>query len=181
MPSTGSSSAVRSLQGQVAAARRWGRDSLDLDRDYAAERLAEHVAKVVDAAPPLDRGSAGSHRRVASGWCHMSAPTLPTARMFHEARDQDQARHDPDHLIRETHAVFDRFGVQVSPGRVIKLVRTYVRRVQGDGVVFADYLAQVAVGEHQRRLVADELSRVTAYVDPTGESAVNNVVRGGTR
>jgi len=53
MPSTRSSSAVRSLQGQVAAARRWGRDSLDLDRDYAAERLAEHVAKVVAQAPPL--------------------------------------------------------------------------------------------------------------------------------
>ncbi len=111
----------------------------------------------------------------------MTAPALPAARMFHEVRDGDQARLDPDRLIRETHAVFNRCGVSVSPGRVIKLVRTYVRRVQGDGVVFADYLAQVAVGEHQRRLVADELRRVTAYVDTTGESAVNNVVRGGTR
>ncbi len=111
----------------------------------------------------------------------MSAPTLPTTRMHDEVRDGDQARLDPDRLIRETHAVFNRCGVSVSPGRVIKLVRTYVRRAQGDGVVFADYLAQVAVGEHQRRLVADELRRVTAYVDPTGESAVNNVVRGGLR
>jgi len=111
----------------------------------------------------------------------MTAPALPAARMFHEARDQDQARLDPDHLIRETHAVFNRCGVSVSPGRVIKLVRTYVRRVQNTDIGFADYLAQVAVGEHQRRLVADELRRVTAYVDPTGESAVNNVVLGGTR
>jgi len=111
----------------------------------------------------------------------MTAPALPAARMFHEVRDQDQARLDPDHLIRETHAVFNRCGVSVSPGRVIKLVRTYVRRVQGDGVVFADYLAQVAVGEHQRRLVAHELRRVTAYADTTGETAVNRVMRGGTR
>ena len=111
----------------------------------------------------------------------MSAPTLPTTRMHDEVRDQDQARLDPDHLIRETHAVFNRCGVSVSPGRVIKLVRTYVRRVQNTDIGFADYLAQVAVGEHQRRLVADELRRVTAYVDPTGESAVNNVVLGGTR
>ncbi len=111
----------------------------------------------------------------------MTTPALPATRMFHEVRDQDQARLDPDHLIRETHAVLNRCGVSVSPGRVIKLVRTYVRRVQGDGIGFADYLAQVAVGEHQRRLIADELRRVTAYVDPTGESAVNNVVRGGTR
>ena len=53
MPSIGSSSAARSLQGQVAAARRWGRDSLDLDRDYAAERLAEYVERTLAAAPPL--------------------------------------------------------------------------------------------------------------------------------
>ncbi len=64
----------------------------------------------------------------------MTAPALPAARMFHEVRDQDQARLDLDHLIRETHAVFDRSGVPVSPGRVIKLVRTYVRRVQGTGL-----------------------------------------------
>ena len=51
MPSA--SSTTRSLQGQFAAARRWGRDSHDLERDYAAERLAEHVAKVVAQAPPL--------------------------------------------------------------------------------------------------------------------------------
>lgn len=31
----------------------------------------------------------------------MTATTLPTARMFHEVRDEDQARLDPDHrLIR---------------------------------------------------------------------------------
>ncbi len=111
----------------------------------------------------------------------MTATTLPATRMFHEVRDRDRPCLDAGTLIRETHAVFDRFGVQASPGRVIKLVRTYVRRVQNNGIGFADYLAQVAVGEHQRRLVSDELRRVTAYVDPTGESAVNNVVRGGTR
>jgi hypothetical protein len=110
----------------------------------------------------------------------MTAPTLPTTRMHDEVRDGDQARLDPDRLIRETHTVFNRCGVSVSPGRVIKLVRTYVRRVQGNGVVFADYLAQIAVGEHQRRLVADELCRVTAYVDPVGETAVNRVMRGAS-
>jgi len=77
--------------------------------------------------------------------------------MFNEVRDGEQARLEPDRLIREAHAVFDRSDVPVSPGRVIKLVRTYVRRVQGNGLAFADYIAQVAAGEHQRRLVADEL------------------------
>ncbi len=108
----------------------------------------------------------------------MNARSRPT-RMFHEVRDGEQARLEPDRLIRETHAVFDRSDVPVSPGRVIKLVRTYVRHVQGNGLAFADYLAQIAVGEHQRRLVTDELRKVTAYVDPTGERAVNRVLRGG--
>jgi len=31
----------------------------------------------------------------------MTATTLPTARMFHEVRDGDQARLDPDRLTRE--------------------------------------------------------------------------------
>ena len=53
MPSSGTSPGVRSLQGKVAAARRWGQASQELERDYAAERLAEHVARVVAQAPPL--------------------------------------------------------------------------------------------------------------------------------
>ncbi len=107
----------------------------------------------------------------------MTTTTRSHARMFHEVRDGKQARLEPDRLIRETHAVFDRSGVPVSPGRVIKLVRTYVRHAQGNGIGFADYLEQVAVGEHQRRLVADELGRATAYVDTVGEQAVNNVLK----
>ncbi len=63
----------------------------------------------------------------------MNARSRPT-RMFHEVRDGEQARLEPDRLIRETHAVFDRSGVPPPPGRVIKLVRTYVRHVQGNGL-----------------------------------------------
>ncbi len=53
MPATGSPSATRSLQGQVAAAHRWGRDPRSLERDYAAERLADYIKLTVDAAPSL--------------------------------------------------------------------------------------------------------------------------------
>jgi len=48
-----SSSTTRSLQGQIAAAKRWGRDSHDLERDYAAERLADYITRTVEQAPPL--------------------------------------------------------------------------------------------------------------------------------
>jgi len=112
----------------------------------------------------------------------MTATARSHARMFHEVRDGEQARLSPDDLIRETHAAFDRLGVPVSPGRVIKLVRTYVRRVQGSGLAFGDYLdTQVALSEVQRRVVADELGRVVSYVDKTGETAVRNVMRSGAR
>ncbi len=108
----------------------------------------------------------------------MRATARSHARMFHEVRDGEQARLEPDRLIRETHAVFDRLGVPVSPGRVIKLVRTYVRHVQGTGLAFGDYLdTQVEMSEMQRRAVADELRKITAYVDHVGERAVNNVLK----
>ncbi len=108
----------------------------------------------------------------------MTATARSRTRMFHEVRDGEQTRLEPDRLIREAHAVFDRLGVPVSPGRVIKLVRTYVRRMQDSGLAFGDYIdQQVAMSEVQRRAVADELHRVTAYRDPVGERAVNNVLK----
>ncbi len=33
------------------------------------------------------------------------------------------------------------------------------------------------MSEMQRRVVADELRNITAYVDPVGERAVNNVLK----
>jgi hypothetical protein len=46
----------RATTARIAAATRWGNPSPELEaahRDLAAERLAEYVAKVVAAAPPL--------------------------------------------------------------------------------------------------------------------------------
>jgi len=108
----------------------------------------------------------GTHRRI-----HGSADTGA------ESRPQSVER-----LAAETRAVLDRFGVRWSPSKTSRVVRAYVHQVQGNRSAFADYVAeQIVLSEHQRRVVADELRRVTAHFDPTGESAVNNVVRGGTR
>lgn len=47
-------SAVRSLQGKSAAARRWDLPNKDdLAREYAVARLADYIKRTVDAAPPL--------------------------------------------------------------------------------------------------------------------------------
>jgi len=105
----------------------------------------------------------GTHRRI-----HGSAEVRG------ESRPQSVER-----LTAETRAVLDRFGVRWSPSKTSRVVRAYVRQVRGNRPAFADYVAkQIELSEQQRRVVADELRKVTAYVDPTGESAVNNVVRG---
>lgn len=54
MPTPGTTSVVRSLQGRTAAARRWNHPNTDeLARDYAAEKIADYIKRTVDAAPPL--------------------------------------------------------------------------------------------------------------------------------
>lgn len=54
MPSTGSTTHVRSLQARSAAASRWRTpDREELARDYAAAKLEDFIRRTVDAAPPL--------------------------------------------------------------------------------------------------------------------------------
>jgi len=90
-----------------------------------------------------------------------------------ESRPQSVER-----LTAETNAVLDRFGVRWSASKTSRTVRTYLHTVQNNGFELADYIAnQVLLSEHQRRLVADELRRVTVYADPVGELAVSNVLR----
>ncbi len=84
-----------------------------------------------------------------------------------------------ERLTSETRAVLARFGVHWSGSKTSRVVRTYLYRVQGNGFAFADYVAnQIVAGEHQRRVVADELRKVVSYADPVGEQAVNRVLRG---
>lgn len=54
MPKTDTGSSLRTMQAKAAAARRWDTPEREtVERDYAAERIAAYVQKVVDQAPPL--------------------------------------------------------------------------------------------------------------------------------
>jgi len=87
-----------------------------------------------------------------------------------------------DRLITAAHAVLSNCGVELSFTKVRRMVQNYERRAQRYGFDFGKFIAnQVVMSEHQRRVVADELRRAITYRDNTGEDAVNNVVRGGTR
>ncbi len=82
-----------------------------------------------------------------------------------------------DWLIAAAHTVLSNCGVQMSWTKVRRMVQNYERRVQRYGFDFDDYIATQVASEMQRRVGADELRRVTAYVDPVGEQAVNNVLK----
>ncbi len=89
-------------------------------------------------------------------------PTLSAnrVRVDVEARG-DHAR--PELALADAHAALTDCGITMSPGRVRKLLKGYRRCNQGQ-----DF----------GRYVTDELRRVIAYADTTGEAAVNRVLRG---
>lgn len=84
-------------------------------------------------------------------------------------------------LIRVAHAILEHAGYEgIGPRKVHRLVRQYQDRVAPNGWSFLDYLANAVQMDAERRrgLFADPaLARVIAYADPTGETAVKNVMR----
>ncbi len=71
-------------------------------------------------------------------------------------------------------------GVTMGPRRVNKLVRDYQAKVARNGFDFFLFLATaVQLSEEQRRtaLLNPDVARAISYADPTGENAVNNVIR----
>ena len=85
-----------------------------------------------------------------------------------------------DRLIAAAHAVLSDCGVQISWTKVRRMVQLYERQALRYGYDFGRFIAaQAEVSETQRKVVADELRKVTAYADPVGEAAVNRVLRGG--
>ena len=107
----------------------------------------------------------------------LSAPA-PTIRPYHEGRDQKTGVPTVETLIRQTSAVLERIGVSMAPSKVIRLCRDYANIVAPKNIAFVDYLANsVALDDQKRRAFDEEFYRLT-YADPTGESAVRNVLRG---
>lgn len=79
-------------------------------------------------------------------------------------------------------AILRNCGLDYGPHKINRLVLTFARRVQGNGFDFVDFLANAVQlsAEQRRRALADpDVARAIAYADPTGETAVNNVLRAG--
>lgn len=86
-----------------------------------------------------------------------------------------------DRMISAAHVILDNCGVAMSWTRVRRLVQTFEHRVQHNGFAFFDFLANsvcLSADERRRALADPDIARVIAYADPTGETAVNHVMRG---
>ena len=85
-----------------------------------------------------------------------------------------------ERLIRAAHVILDNCGVVLGPRKVHRIVRTFESRVAHKGWSFFDFLATSIQLDAERRvqlLNNPDVQRVIAYADPTGETAVRNVMR----
>lgn len=112
----------------------------------------------------------------------MLTATRHRDRPEHESRDSKSAT--PETLIRDAHRLLAACGIERGPAWVSSTVRQYLHRVVANGFPFGVYLLnQVELNAEQRRVaLADpELAYLLDYRDPTGETAVRNVLRGASR
>lgn len=85
-----------------------------------------------------------------------------------------------ENLVNHAHQLLANCGVEMSPSKVSRLVREYKRRVETNGFPFEAFLVnsvQLTAEQRRRALANPDIARAIGYADPTGEAAVNNVMR----
>lgn len=79
-------------------------------------------------------------------------------------------------LIRHAHDALAAAHVSVSPAKVSRLCRQYVRTVAPHGIAFTSwFVSQVAAHGAAREVLSADLYKRIAYRDETGETAASNV------
>jgi len=107
----------------------------------------------------------------------MSPTATLSIRRVHERRDSESAT--PETLTRDAHRLLAACGVERAASWVKRTVRDYTSHV-GDAFPFGAYLLnRVELNSEQRRvaLANSELASFLNYADPTGETAVRNVMK----
>jgi len=84
-------------------------------------------------------------------------------------------------LIAAARLVLDNCGIAFGNRKVFRLVDHFVDRApNGNGYAFFLYLTnavQLSAEQQRAALLNPDIARAIAYADPTGEAAVNNVMR----
>lgn len=108
----------------------------------------------------------------------MTTATITSNRpnMRAEAKGQMSA----EVLTRDAGRILYGCGVHRSRSWVSQTVRTYIHLVESKGVPFGAYLlnrVQLNAEQRRRAMQDPELHNFLCYSDPTGETAVRNVMR----
>jgi len=88
---------------------------------------------------------------------------------------------DLEGLKQTARTILWNVGIDYGPNKINRLAVTFARRVERNGFAFFDFLAnavQLDAETRRRALANPDIQRVISYSDPTGETAVNNVMRG---
>jgi hypothetical protein len=80
-------------------------------------------------------------------------------------------------LIKHAQKLLANCGIQMSASKISRLVRTFQHRVERNGFLINS--VQLTAEQRRQALANPDIAPVIAYADPTGEAAVNNVMRGG--
>lgn len=86
-----------------------------------------------------------------------------------------------ERLNRVANAVLDASGYHLGRSKVRRLVRDFTARVERNGFEFFEFFANALLldsAQRRRALTNPDVARAISYADPTGEAAVNNVLRG---
>jgi hypothetical protein len=79
-------------------------------------------------------------------------------------------------VTRAAHKALSVSGIEIGPSKVARIVRRFAKTLARSRLTFHEFLADAA--NRRRLLLRDpDLARVVAYLDPVGETAVNNVLR----
>lgn len=87
-------------------------------------------------------------------------------------------------LLSDAHLIMANCGVEMTPSKVSRIVRQFEHQAERNGFTFFDFLAnkiELTEQQHRQALANSDIARVISYADPTGETAVANLVRGGVR
>lgn len=107
----------------------------------------------------------------------MTMVEAPSIRRFHERRDEQSVT--PETLLRDASRLLEACGIVRSGAWMNRTVRDYMS-ARVEGLPFGTFLAaRVEMNAHQRRILAEraDLRYLLTYADPTGETAVRNVMR----
>ena len=91
-----------------------------------------------------------------------------------------EAEGQTERYIRAAHAILDGCGYHMGSSKVRRLVHRFEATVARNGWALFDFLANAVLMDAEARrqaLLDPDVSRAISYADPTGETAVANVMR----